>query len=386
MFEEFRHAIDHRHEIAKEWKERTGKPVMGYLCCVFPEEVLFACGVLPVRIVGDEGTTPHVDGHITPYGCTFCRKCVDLAAQGVYDYLDAVFVSNTCDLVSNLDYWWNELAPREELKIAGVPVRSYVNFFNYPQRITGPNALSYTMNEIRKIQQAAERYTRSFISDEDLKRALEVYDEHNRLMRELHEIRKQSPPPLSGYEAWMVEFAAHFLPKDEHNRLLRNLLEALKDRTDGPQPGIRLYLSASATDQVTSKLIDRIESYGGVIVSEDISVHSSYYWSDYALDRPPLEAIARFSLSVPCPRSTTADPYQDMRYEHIKRTLTDYDVRGLVFYILMQCECRASEVPYLREKIESELKIPVLFLDSDYFDVDSHKTRTRVEAFLEMLR
>ena len=79
MFSEFANIIEHRHEAAKAWKEKTGKPAMGYLCCVFPEEVLFAAGILPVRIVGSDEPIEKVDGHITPYGCTFCRKCVDLA-------------------------------------------------------------------------------------------------------------------------------------------------------------------------------------------------------------------------------------------------------------------------------------------------------------------
>jgi len=386
MFSEFANIIEHRHEAAKKWKEKTGKPAMGYLCCVFPEEVLFAAGVLPVRIVGSDEPIEKVDGHITPYGCTFCRKCVDLAAQGVYDYLDAVFISNTCDLVSNLDYWWNELAPKEGLTIADVPVRNYVNFFNYPQKITGRDAVPYTMNELRKIQQVAERYTHSFVSDEDLKRSLEVYEEHNRLMRELHLIRRRTPPLISGYEAWMVEFSSLFMPKDEHNRLTRNLLETLKDRSDAPKAGIRLYLSASSTDQVTAELIRLIEDCGGQIVSEDLSVHSSYYWSTYAMDRPPLEAIARRTLSVPCARSAPADPHQDMRWEHVKKTMADYDIEGVIFYILLQCECRASEYPYLKEKIENEMKLPVLFMDGDYFGVASEKNRIKIEAFLEMIR
>jgi len=385
MFEKFQKVIENRHQVAKEWKETTGRPVMGYFCCVFPEEVLYAAGILPVRIVGSNEPIEATDGHMTPYGCTFCRKCVDLAARGVYDYLDAVFVSNTCDLASNIDYWWRELAPREDVTIADVPVRRYINFYNYPQKITGKNALSYTMNEIRGIQQVAERYTRKFLSEDDLRRSLEVYREHGRLMQELHEIRKQVPPPLTGYEAWMVEYSGLFMPKDEHNRLVTDLMQSLSDRPDKPVPGTRLYLSASAADEVTADLIRLIEECGGQVVSEDISVHSSFYWSEYAMDRPPLEAVARHSLSVPCARSTTSDPFQDMRYQHIRKTMADYRIQGVIFYILLQCECRASEFPYLKEKIQTEMDVPVLLLDGDYFGVGSEKNRTQIQAFLEMI-
>lgn len=41
------------NEYVKEWQHRRYK-VMGWLCTYVPEELIYAAGVLPVRVMGDE--------------------------------------------------------------------------------------------------------------------------------------------------------------------------------------------------------------------------------------------------------------------------------------------------------------------------------------------
>ena len=52
MIEKFKEWYEERHEYAKEWKKKTGGKVLGYFCTYVPEEILYAAGVLPVRILG----------------------------------------------------------------------------------------------------------------------------------------------------------------------------------------------------------------------------------------------------------------------------------------------------------------------------------------------
>ena len=51
-FETFRDWRQNRAEYAKAWKERTGSRIMGYFCTYAPEELIYAAGILPVRILG----------------------------------------------------------------------------------------------------------------------------------------------------------------------------------------------------------------------------------------------------------------------------------------------------------------------------------------------
>ena len=62
-----------RHQYATEWKRRTGGKVVGLLCSYVPEEIIYAHGMLPVRILGDLGVQRLTDTYISDDWCPNCR-------------------------------------------------------------------------------------------------------------------------------------------------------------------------------------------------------------------------------------------------------------------------------------------------------------------------
>ncbi|MBI1987945.1 MAG: 2-hydroxyacyl-CoA dehydratase [Nitrospinae bacterium] len=389
MIEEFEKTIQDRHQAAMQWKEANQKKVFGYLCCLTPETILHAADVLPVRIFGSPEKLQVADEHLVPYGCRYAASCLDLAARGVYDYLDGVVIPNSCDLISKLEYWWKELVPRKGPTLAGVELCPYVLYIAYPEKRTGRKVLDYYKHELREFKQALERGLRREITDEDLSRAIAVYNEHYQLMGQLKELRKRSPLPISGSEAWQIEYASQLMPKEQHNRLLKGQLDQLSQGTKAAS-GVRIFLSASATDVVNARLYQIIEKAGGQVVSEDISCHTSYYGNTIQTNGDPLTAIAQHSLEIDCPRSTetcspATYPYPTSRWDRTRSRLEGYNAQGAIFYIINYCECRAIEYPYLRDKIREELDIPVLLLQGDYSLEGLEQVRGRIEAFVEMI-
>ncbi|HLG93869.1 MAG TPA: 2-hydroxyacyl-CoA dehydratase, partial [candidate division Zixibacteria bacterium] len=81
MFDAFRRWSKERHTYAKEWKQRTGRKVLGYFCTYVPEEILHAAGVLPVRILGSHEPSDLTEPHI--FGGMFCPFSRDCLAQGL---------------------------------------------------------------------------------------------------------------------------------------------------------------------------------------------------------------------------------------------------------------------------------------------------------------
>jgi benzoyl-CoA reductase/2-hydroxyglutaryl-CoA dehydratase subunit BcrC/BadD/HgdB len=60
-------------------------------------------------------------------------------------------------------------------------------------------------------------------------------------------------------------------------------------------------------------------------------------------------------------------------------------VSGVIWYQLLCCETYDSEAYYFSRKLE-ELNIPMLILESDYGTADTGQMKTRIEAFLEIVR
>lgn len=387
MNERFIYYGENRHEAVRQWKEKTGKKVFGYFCCLTPEEILYAADILPVRITGTGEPLQKADLHIPPNSCPFARSCLDAGMRGVYDYLDGVVVPNSCDIIFSMEYFWKNLVPRptKPTLIAGVDLKPFVHYLNYPEKITGREVVPYYMEVLRLFRQELERSLMRPISESDLSRAVTVYNEDKAQMKRMYQIRKSDPPALTGYEAWQVTYSSLLMPKDEHASLLKKFLDEVEKSGRKASEGVRIYLSGSAMDRVNAGIYQVIEESGGQVVSDDLCVGTRSFWYPLNEGLPPLEAIARRSLGTACPRSTVSAPIPENRWAHILNTTEGFQVEGAIFYILKCCDARLGEFPHLREKFKNELNIPVLFLEGDYTSEGVEQMRGRVEAFIEMI-
>ncbi len=378
---------ENRHQAVRDWKQKTGKKVFGYFCCLTPEEILFAADILPVRITGTGEPLQQADLHVPPNSCPFARSCLDAGMRGQYDYLDGVVVPNSCDIIFSMEYFWKNLVPRptKPAMIAGVDIKPYVHYLNYPEKITGREVLPYYLEVLKGFKQGLERTLGQVISDEALARSIAVYNEDKAQMRRMYEMRKANPPALSGYEAWQMTYAGVLMPKDEHAALLKKTLDDLEANPRKVSDGVRIYLSGSAMDGVNARIYQVIEESGGMVVSDDLCVGTRSFWYPLNPDLPPLEAIARRSLGTACPRSTVTAAIPENRWAHLVNTTKDFNVEGAIFYVLKCCDARLAEYPHLRDRLREELKIPVLYLEGDYTSSGVEQMRGRVEAFIEMI-
>ena len=94
---QFQNVIDHRHEYARQWKKEKGALVFGFFGDYVPEEIIYAAGILPVKIFGSRKATSIADAHISPdKWCFFCRDCLEEGLSGRYDYLDGLVITVSC--------------------------------------------------------------------------------------------------------------------------------------------------------------------------------------------------------------------------------------------------------------------------------------------------
>jgi benzoyl-CoA reductase/2-hydroxyglutaryl-CoA dehydratase subunit BcrC/BadD/HgdB len=65
--------------------------------------------------------------------------------------------------------------------------------------------------------------------------------------------------------------------------------------------------------------------------------------------------------------------------------VAEFDVHGVICYTLKFCDTFLYDIPLLKKRLDAQ-NIPSLFLDSDYTPGTMGRLKTRIEAFLEMLR
>ena len=79
-------------------------------------------------------------------------------------------------------------------------------------------------------------------------------------------------------------------------------------------------------------------------------------------------------------RIMIAEPLKE-RLEHIKELVNDYNIDAVVHHSLQFCD------PYTIEafRIEKEIDVPFLSIETDYSQEDVGQLSTRIEALIEMI-
>jgi benzoyl-CoA reductase subunit C len=374
ILKQFNDIWELRHEYATDWKKRTGGKVLGYFCTYAPEEVLYAAGVLPVRILGGHETPSLVTPHVFDMWCPFCRDCLNQGLQGKYDgYLDGIMETNACLHARQAFGAW----------VLHVPTPWHY-WYVMPNAVRSPRAKKFLRGELEEFKKAIEEWTGKTITDKDLDEGIEIMNTNRRLMKQVYEFRKQPNPPITGTEAMTMVWASQLMDKREHNKMLAELIEALPERKLERETGVRLMIIGSENDD--RPFMEMVEKdLRGTFVIDEHCTGSRYFWNEVIPDKDRLQAIAnRYLDRVPCPNKDWGmEDNSRKRFPHILQLAKDYGVQGAILVQQKFCDPHELDIPSLRRYLESN-GIPCYFLEFEV-TVPVGQFKIRVEAFLEQI-
>jgi len=366
VLQQFRSCLSSRHDVARGWKSR-GKRVIGWTCTYTPEEVIYAAEALPIMVLGDLGGTKLADAYLPSNSCSFARSCFNAALRGDYDYLDGFVESNSCDNRGKIFDMWTHYTR--------IP---NIYFVNTPHTNTN-KAHEFFYEEVVKLKEWLQKTFGVSISDQALKKAIEVYNTNRLLLKKVYDLRMKDPPLISGAEALDISLSSTVTPKEEHNKLLNHLLNEVLSRSDQPKEGVRLLVTGSVMDN--TELIKTIEAVGGSVVADDWCTGSRYFWNPVDAGGDPLRAIARRYLDK-IPSSFMYS--HEERFKHVKEMTKRYDVEAAIIFVLKFCDTHMFDAPMLRDELKT-LDLPVLYLEWEHSLSGLAGLKTRIEAFIEMV-
>lgn len=368
-FETFRNWRKNRAQYAKDWKERTGGKIMGYFCTYAPEEIMYAAGILPVRILGSHEAQDVTDSHIFAMFCPFCRDCLAQGLKGRFDYLNGIMIAQSCLHIRQAFTSWQKHIPIE-----------YSYYLPMPHHVQSRHATTFLTKELEVFRGSLEEWLGKKIADEAIKDAIDVYNRNRELMWQIYELRKGESPPLTGQEAMEMVLSSQMVDKREHNAALEKVLEGLSRREVSRPTGTRLMILGSEDDDVN--FIHMVESCSATFVVDDHCTGTRYFWNNVQLNGSLLESIAdRYVKRAPCP---TKDWPERTRVGNALDLAREYNVQGAIVMQQKFCDPHELDTPALIKAL-NEVGIKTLFLEFDV-TVPIGQFKVRVEAFLEMLQ
>jgi len=363
----FKNIVNSPHSYAREWKERTGGMVVGYYEPYFPEEIVYAAGMLPVRLMARH--EPDDTSDRLMYGsCYNTRDILNQFIKGRYDYVDAIVNVEGCQWMYHSFVAAANSFPN---------LKSH--YFFMPDYINAPTSKYVVRSELEIFKTKVEEWTGKEITDDALDNAIEVYNTTRRLLRRLYELRKEARPVIHGAEAMEIVLASQLTDKAEFNPWLEKALEEIENRGPG-EDRIRLILIGSET--YDTKLEELVESLGADIVTDELDNGTSYFWNEVYPRKDRLMAIGlRYQER---PHNPVKDNNWRRRPQHIFELCEDFSVDGAIVEKQIYCHLHGTD-NYAVWKLLRERGIPFHFFERDT-TLPKEETEMRLEAFLNIVR
>ncbi len=274
---------DTRLAAVKEWKARTGGLAVGFMPVYAPRELLHAQGILPVGLMGatDDLEIIRGDAYYQSYICHIPRSTIEMALNGSLDPLDGMLFPAICDVIRNLSGIWKMTFPGK-----------VVRYLDVPQDFDRSMGGRFWRQELESLaHDLAEKGAKPLVP-EALRRSIEVYNEHRRLVHGLYDLRRDQPWTVPTHELYPVLRSGLVLPVEEHSAMLRDYRAAvLADESRRPMDLARVVLVGSFCEQPPLGLIKTLERSGCYVVDDDFVQVHRWIRHDIATTGDPLDAL-----------------------------------------------------------------------------------------------
>ena len=368
-----------KNSYIEEW-QKNNKKVVGYYCTYIPEELLYAADLLPFRIraTGNKDTELG-DIYMVRFTCSFVRATLDMALKGIYDFLDGFLVCNSCDHSRRMFELFDlKVFNRENFK------KKVSRFYLAIPHIITDEGFEWYKKEVEELkEEIQENFNIAKISNEKLIESIKIFNENRKILREIHELRIQSSPKLTGSEALQINMANSSIPKDIANQELKRILTFLEEREEidiGNKK--RILLVGSVVDNIDFTQL--IENSGAFIASDILCFGTRNFMDDVQLKNGenPLDSITRrLYYRLSCPRMM--DDHQ-RRLDFLKEEIRRANIEGVILQRINNCDLHGCDNMLFTHELK-ELEIPVLNFDREFYQADTTRLQTRIEAFLEMI-
>jgi benzoyl-CoA reductase/2-hydroxyglutaryl-CoA dehydratase subunit BcrC/BadD/HgdB len=382
-------------EVAKFWGTREkeiaeakneGKKVIGYTCMFAPIEFILAADAIPVRVSSGFYDPVKLGNRVVPVEvCPVIRSTIGVKMVGLSPYLelsDALITSLTCDGMAKLSEILSDYKPVWTL---------------CPPRLKdSEQSLSFWKEELKAVKEKIEKLTGTKITNSKLKSAIERVQKASRAFRRLQNLRKGNPV-IMGRDAMLVNQTLMWDDIERWTQKTEELCDTLEKRMQRkvwafPVETPRVMIAGTPIIWPDNwKLPNLVEEANpqGVIVADELCSGDRFLYDPVGVDEWTMEdmfnAVAdRYLLPSTCPCFTSEDGNED-RVNWIKTMVEERRVEGVIYHVYRGCMLYAME--YMRiKRVLDKMNVPVYYLDTDYTREDVGQIKTRVEAFLEMLK
>jgi len=363
-----------------EQLRKEGKKVVGWLAYNIPEEIIYALGLIPIRVgQGGDGRLVEVGArHISTKNCVFVRQALGQFAEKTDPYiqqLDLVAIDATCIQLYRLEELINFYFGYKTV-VLGVP-----------RNFATKEGHEYFRKEVEFFTKKLEEFAGVTLEQSKLEEAIDIYDGIREAIKTLYKYQSLDNAPLSWREVSSVINAGYNLDRAHYLELLKELIVEAEAKLSEPsgrrEVEARIFLSGSLIPPGDTKLVDIIEQLGGRIVGDDLWSGLNFFLNLEIKEPTPYGVADAYLDRVPHGSLPYLDLKSDGRLANLKHQLQEFGADGIIYHTLRYCDAFTFKAGETKEVLG---KLPFLEIHTEYSGSDFEAIRTRVEAFIEMIK
>jgi benzoyl-CoA reductase/2-hydroxyglutaryl-CoA dehydratase subunit BcrC/BadD/HgdB len=348
--------------------EPANSPRIGFACAYTPLPLIAAAGFAPFRVLPLTGAPDRTGQLLHDNLCPHVKAILDRALAGDLPTLSGMVFMNSCDAMRRLFDAWKTLPGAAPALLIDLPVTA------------GGPAAAFFAAELRRLAEALEVWGGTVPSAEGIAAAVARYNDLAGLLAKLAarvHAGTLADGPARHQEA--VNQAATGQWEGASARIRELLAEP-----ERPGGGVPLFLFGNVLpDPEAFRLF---AACGARITAEDLCSGSRLFQSlDIGGGGDALDGLAEALLSRrPCARTfAPADPLR--LAGQVLADARAAGARGVICHTLKFCDPYLARLSAVRRTLQ-EAGMPFLVLEGDCTLRSMGQQRTRIEAFVEMLR
>jgi predicted CoA-substrate-specific enzyme activase len=354
--------------------ERHDVKKVGYLCTYTPPELLTAAGVAYGRIDKCGSPTVVAEGEVIVKS-VFCDMAKSVIGHfrtkdPFHDALDQVVTFYTCDTMR---------ATSNAINHYFKPSYGYV----VPRTGDKPSARDFFRGEMIAFKNDLEKLTGKPLEEAKVRDAIQLHRKLRHTIHKISDLRKRNRPPMSGSDFLEITRYYRSTPAEQQLPILEDLYNRLAAVPDDDTPRMRIMICGGIMADGDRRLMDLLEKDIGVnvVVEDHCTGLSPFYYDIQETDDPYRDLANGYLDQAPCARQSPLTK----RIDFAGNLAREYNVDAVIYYSLKFCPSFAQTKGLFLRRFH-ELGLPALELDTDYSQGDTGQIKTRLEAFIEVLK
>ena len=354
-----------------------GGKIVGYTPGGYmPEELILACGAIPLGIIrgGDHSMVEASGAYICRWIDPFCRAQIGYGTSGedpYYNIIDLLVVPVTDNNIRAIS---DILAYNTDMNIYpfGVPHKK------------DESSLKYYLTKIERLKKKLEDFTGVEITESKLQESIRLCNRERELLKEISLMRKSESLPLNSKDFITLNHASFIADKEFMVDHLESLVKELRKQAPGSGNGPRILLTGSTLAQGDYKVPDIIEEAGGRVVMEEFAEGIRPYWEEVKPEGDLMKNLADSYFMQRVPPAWFRPGRERLNF--LVDLAKDFHVDGVIWYHLMYRNSYKIESYYFPDILKRETGLSMLTVESDYDATETGPLQTRIETFMETIR